>query len=140
MNPRHVGRTAACTKADARQRLDQARAYLIAATLIADDAGLQAWASVATGCAVLAGIAAADAICCTTIGEHSRGQDHRQALDVLCQAVPDGPVVSTWLRRLLDLKDEAHYGIATVSAQDARRALSNAKRLIRRSEHALAEP
>lgn len=45
---------------------------------------------VAAGLAVLAGIAAADAVCAARLGRIHRGDDHRGAADLLRQAVPDG--------------------------------------------------
>lgn len=56
------GRVQEMSRADARTRLKTARMYLTAAELIVDEAAEEA-ATVATGNAVLAGIAAADAIC-----------------------------------------------------------------------------
>lgn len=70
------GRVEAMTRADARTRLKTARMYLTAAELILDESADEA-ATVATGNAVLAGIAAADAICAYASGERYRGPDHR---------------------------------------------------------------
>lgn len=44
--------------------------------------------NVAAGNAVLAGIAAADAICCVHLGKRSRGQDHREAVSLLAGCQP----------------------------------------------------
>jgi hypothetical protein len=54
--------------------------YLVAAELMVDEATDEA-ATVATGNAALAGIAAADAICGYASGERYRGPDHRVAAD-----------------------------------------------------------
>ena len=67
MSPRRVGRTRPCGSADARARLRQARLYLEVATLVASDEPGE-HATVATANAVLAGIAAADAMCCAIAG------------------------------------------------------------------------
>ena len=56
--------------------------------------------------AVLAGIAASDAACCAALGSRARGQDHRQALDML-RNVTGGERMVQHLRRLLDVKDGA---------------------------------
>jgi hypothetical protein len=73
-------RTRACSTYDARRRLAQSKKYVEVAELLLGEDAAEA-KTVATGNAVLAGIAAADAICCTTPGERSRSQDHRQAAD-----------------------------------------------------------
>lgn len=57
------GRVAACGAEEARLRVEQAEAYLVAADLATGESG-GAWGTVAAGNAVLAGIAASDAICC----------------------------------------------------------------------------
>jgi len=45
---------------------------------------------VAAGNAVLAGIAASDAICCVRLGCRHRGEDHRGATELLKTATVDG--------------------------------------------------
>jgi hypothetical protein len=44
----------------------------------------------AASSAVLAGIAAADAACCTVLGERSRSQDHRDATRLVRDVAPGG--------------------------------------------------
>lgn len=134
---RRGGRTAPCTKRDARTRLDQANAYLEVAELTVGERGGE-WASVAAGVAVLAGIAAADAICCVRIGERSRGQNHRQAAELLESATPDGPALADSLVKLLDVKDQAHYGTRVVSAAQARGSIRRARTLVDRAAEELA--
>lgn len=85
MSPRRVGRTRPCGSADARARLRQARLYLEVATLVASDEPGE-HATVATANAVLAGIAAADAMCCAIAGERFRGDDHRRAAEYLVRS------------------------------------------------------
>ncbi len=63
-----------CTVREARQRLRSARAYLEAAELILGD-DREEYAGVAAGNAVLAGIAAADAICGKGLKKRFRGED-----------------------------------------------------------------
>jgi hypothetical protein len=46
---------------------------------------------------------------------------------------PDGPELAVTLLRLLDLKDEAHYGVLVVSARQARDAQRWATRLVERA-------
>src|SRR5215469_7900990 len=77
-----------CTADDARTRVAHARAYLETAKLIgseADKPGEVNFNHVAAGNAVLAAIAASDALCCKLLGERPRGQDHRDAVDLLAQ-------------------------------------------------------
>jgi hypothetical protein len=116
------------SRADARTRLKTARMYLTAAELIVDESAEEA-ATVATGNAVLAGTAAADAICGVASGERYRGPDHRAAADHLERVTGDTALGRT-LRELVDLKDAGHYGVSNVSRTNARKALRRATRLI----------
>lgn len=125
-----TGRTQECNRAQAIVRLDQARAFLEVAELVGAEDDELANDNVAAALAVLAGIAAADAACCSSLGRRSRGQDHRQAIQLVAQAGPDGKALSQALRRLLDLKDGAHYGMIYVGAAKAKAAIRNAKAII----------
>jgi hypothetical protein len=122
-------RTVACTIREARQRLTTARAYLEAAELILGDERHE-FSSVAAGNAVLAGIAAADAICGKGQRKCFRGEDHRQASELLETAFFDGPKCKKVLLRLLDLKDAAHYGFQDFSRVSARKAVKLARELV----------
>ena len=51
---------------------------------------LLAWSNVTAGLAILADIAASDAICCVRLGRYHRGEDHRRATELLQAATPDG--------------------------------------------------
>jgi hypothetical protein len=116
-------RTRPCSSADARQRLRQAHAYLETAELVdseGDGAADSDFTHVAAGVAVLAAIAAADALCCHALGERARGQDHRSAADLL-RGIRLGSGnhrsqeqhsrrLADALLTALDLKDESHYG------------------------------
>jgi hypothetical protein len=122
---------AACTRADALRRQDQAEKFLEVAELVdADSDQDAASANVSASLAVLAGIAASDAACCATLGRRSRGQDHRQAIDLLRQVSPGGPEAARQLQRLLDLKDTAHYGVITLSGEALKSALRGARNLV----------
>jgi hypothetical protein len=116
--------------------VEQAEAYLIAAELATAETG-GAWATVAAGNAVLAGIAASDAICCLRIGERCRGEDHREAVALLARATPDGSQLAQVLERLLGIKDQSHYGVELVSSTRARSAVSQAGRLVARATEEL---
>lgn len=50
---------------------------------------------------------------------------------LLAQVVPGGEEAASWLRRLLDLKDTAHYGLIHVSGDTLKASLRQAERLVR---------
>ncbi len=129
MSPRTSGRKQACGPVEARVRLDQARAFLDVAELIGSEPDELASPGVSAALAVLAGIAASDAACCAALGSRARGQDHRQALDML-RNVTGGERMVQDLRRLLDVKDGAQYGTVYVSSQKAAAAVEQARRLV----------
>jgi hypothetical protein len=126
-------RTAECTSADARIRLKTARAYLEVADLVLGEKEREEYLNVAAGLAVLAGIAASDAICCARLRIRHRGDDHRGAADMLRTATPDGSNLARVLLRLPDLKDEAHYGVMVVAARKASDAARWARTLVDRA-------
>ncbi|HMI81550.1 MAG TPA: hypothetical protein VK480_07165 [Solirubrobacterales bacterium] len=130
MAGRGASRTQPCSVADSRTRLEHARKFLEVAEMTAGEAGDVEYASAAAALAVLAGIAASDAACCAALGRRSRGQDHRQAAGLVEQVEPGGAEAGKALRRLLGLKDEAHYGLFDVSGQDLQAALRQAKALV----------
>lgn len=134
MTARAAGRTQSCSETQARTRLDHARKFLDVADLVAGQNSDTAYNSTAAALAVLAGIAATDAACCKALGRRSRGQDHRQALDLVEQIVPGGKQAASSMRRLLNLKDEAHYGLLDVGGQDLQRALRHARALVKFAE------
>jgi hypothetical protein len=96
------------------------------------------WASAAAALAVLAGISASDAACCKALGQRSRGQDHHDAEALLELIEPGGRNAANAMRRLINLKDEAHYGFSHVAAQDLKSAFTQAQRLIRFAREVLA--
>jgi hypothetical protein len=83
MSPRAKIHTQACDQNDARTRLAHARKFLEVAELTASEREVEEVASVSASLAVLAGIAASDAACCSALGRRSRGQDHRDAIGLL---------------------------------------------------------
>ena len=131
MTARHLGRTQRCGHPQSATRLAHAQKFFDAAELIATDVtDEEANASVAASLAVLAGIAASDAACCTRLGRRSRSQDHHDAERLLTEIVPKGRDAAKDLRRLLDLKDAAQYGVIHVSATELRSALRRARTLV----------
>jgi hypothetical protein len=81
-------------------------------------------------CAVLAGIAAADAACCRALGRRSRSQDHRDAVSLVREVAPGGAGAARQLARLLSVKDQAQYGFEDVSGQKLVAALRQAQALL----------
>jgi hypothetical protein len=110
-----------------------ARAYLETAELVANERR-QGFSNVTAGLAVLAGIAASDAICCVRLGRYHRGDDHRRATELLETATPDGRDLVVRLERLLGLKDTAHYGAALVAQPSANLAIRWARQLVSRAQ------
>jgi hypothetical protein len=130
-------RQAPCGVPEARARLRGAQAYLKTAELVSGEQRPAEFANVAAGLAVLAGIAASDAICCLRHGSRSRGEDHREATSLLEGATPDGRKLATTLRRLLDVKDASHYGVGLVNARTARDATRWARLLVESAQEEL---
>lgn len=129
-----MSRTSPCGAAEGRTRLRTAQAYLETAGSILEERDRDEYLNVAAGLAVLAGIAACDAICCTRLGYRHRGDDHRGAAEVLRRATPDGAELARTLLRLLDLKDAAHYGVMVVAARKARDALRWSTHLVEKAQ------
>jgi len=131
-------RRRAATADDARIRLRSAEAYLEVAELVLDERERVEMPGVAAGLAVLAGIAGSDAICARRLGEVHRGDDHRAAAVLLKEATPDGTKLAAVFRRLVDLKDEAHYGLVLVPPRRARDAVRWAGHLVDRAREEIA--
>jgi hypothetical protein len=94
-------------------------AYLDVAELVLEEPDRLEVPGVSAGFALLAGIAASDSICARRLGQLHGGEDHRAAAALVGQATPDGKKLAATLVRLIDLKDEAHYGVLTISSQRA---------------------
>jgi hypothetical protein len=116
-------RKQSCTAEQATRRLQDARGFLDLAEVAGDDAGVSA------ANAVLAGIAAAGAACCQALGERSRGEDHRDAITLVAQVRPGGQQAANALGRLLALKNDAEYGLKTLSHSNREIALRQARKL-----------
>lgn len=128
-------RTRACTPVIVKDRRRKAEQFADAfATVLefADEPG-----GVSDACATLAvhaGIAAADVICCTTLGRHHLGEDHRGALDLLA-SVDSG--LARHLKTLLDLKTLAGYShdpITLATLKKAGRAMAALVNAARRTQ------
>ncbi len=100
-------RTSPCdsgTRAGRRQKMTQ---FAAAADFILDFADEVGDAYV-TLC-VHAGIAAADVICCTRLGEIAQGENHNEAVQLLTRADPSS---AKYLQTLLGMKTRAGYSAA----------------------------
>jgi hypothetical protein len=117
--PRKPGRTQPCRKADAQARSRDSRAQLLLAELPGGQSAPEE-RKAAVSSAVLAGIAAADAACCHSLGERSRSQDHHEAVNLVRQVEPGGADAATRLQRLLAVKDESQYGFGGTESRQAR--------------------
>lgn len=129
MSPREI-RVQPCSKADATTRLRHATRFLEVAELVAEEGDDLDYSSASAALAVLAGIAASDAACCAALGRRGRGQDHKEAATLVENIKPGGKKAATSLRRLLGLKDEAHYGLFDVGGQQLKSALRQAHDLV----------
>jgi hypothetical protein len=129
-------RTQPCTPEHARKRLADARRFLELAELAGDEADATSF-NVAAANAALAGIAAADTACCRALGERSRGDNHRDAVALVAQVSPGGAEAATALGRLLALKNDAEYGLTTLSKTKRETALRQARKLVEFAEAVL---
>lgn len=129
MSPTRGQRTQPCGRPEAQARLQRARAHLDLADL-SRPASTAAERSAAASAAVLAGIAASDAACCTVLGKCSRSQDHRDAVSLLREVAPGGPAAAKHLARLLDLKDASHYGFNDIGSARCTAVLRQAAALV----------
>ncbi|MGL4744735.1 MAG: hypothetical protein ACRCYX_12735 [Dermatophilaceae bacterium] len=128
MSPRASGRVVTCTPAECRARRDQARAFLEVAELVLTEDRREA--HVAAALAVLAGIAAADAICGLKLKKWSRGQDHAQAVSLLEDVSLRDRTLPAKFRRLLADKDAAHYSSSLITVEKARGMVRRAAALL----------
>ena len=121
-------RTQRCSREQARKRLQDARKFLEVAHLV-DDEPLPISFGVSASLAVLAGIAAADAACCSALGLRSRGQDHNDAVDLLKDVAGSADAVRA-LQRLVSLKNDAQYGLISITASKRNNALRQAAAVV----------
>jgi hypothetical protein len=82
-------------------------------------------------------LAATDAACCSALGIRPRGDDHNDAADVLERVAHSADAVMA-LRRLLSLKNDAQYGLVSVSATKRNSALRQARKLVEFGEQVIA--
>jgi hypothetical protein len=124
------GRTQPCDRTQARTRLENAQKSLEVAELAASEQEIPASRSVAAALAVLSGIASADAACCAALGRRSRGDDHREAADLVRQIAPAGDRAARALIDLINLKDTAQYGLIPITQRELTTTLRRARTLV----------
>lgn len=132
MSPKRLP-TRRSSRAEATNRSRIAQKYLEVADLAASEDGEAI--NVAVGLAVLAGIAAGDAITSSAIGERYSGKDHSAAADVLGRV---DSVLGAHLRDLVSLKPHSHYGDSLLSSRDRARALRSARILVEAAQRRMA--
>ena len=96
--------------------------------------------NVAISNAVLAGIAAADAICGRVLGEAAKGDAHDEATRLLATTGPAAQAQVNDLRRLLALKTNSQYSPLILTDSAAADAIRSAGRLIEAMHAVLAGP
>lgn len=122
---RHTPRRKRVDRAFARGRRQRAHGFLEAARAIAATDHADANACVSN--AVLAGIAAGDAICAAALGEISVSQHHGDAADLLASVDRD---LGRRLTTLVGLKSQSQYGASLIGAANLRIALRCAEALV----------
>jgi len=80
--------------------------------------------------AVLAGIAASDAICGRALGRRPAGENHKDAIELLKTATVNGPAYARDLARLLEMKTNSQYSPMTLTRASAEKAIEWATRLV----------
>jgi hypothetical protein len=130
---RIAAKTRAVSRAEASAYLDKASEFLQAAQ---DSLGLRNYVA-ATGNAVHAGIAAADAISAAMVGSVWAGE-HSVAARHVESTGPAGQKAAPQLRRLVALKNRAEYDPKPIPAADARAALEAAERLVQIAQRSIS--
>ena len=138
MTPRPRPRVQPCGRKEALARIARARAFLTARTAALETQLDTSGNAVAASLAVLAGIAAADAACCSAIGARSRSATHADAAALLANVHPHDPAMAKDFERLISRKDDAHYGATLVSHRDASNMLKWATRIFTHAQSTIA--
>lgn len=126
------------TAAEVRVRAEHARDSLLTAQARFEPGGPMASNNTTGLNAVNAGIAAADAICGSILGYRSSGQDHKQAIGLLAQALPGKKTVAKDLGRLLEAKTLTSYGASHITEVRAGELLKYAARMVDEMERVLS--
>lgn len=125
-----------CTPRTVKGRLKKAKQFLLAAEtidLVLDDEDDPDVSDAFVTLCVHAGIAAADVICCRSLGKHAQGDNHHEAVTLLGQVDNDA---ANDLERLLRKKTKAGYSARPVSEKDRKQAERAASRLVGKAQKA----
>jgi hypothetical protein len=134
MSPRGSSRVSSCTPAEARARREQAKAFIDVAEMALSEPATQTHSHVAAALAVLAAIAASDAICGLQLGRYSRAQDHDSPAALLETVDLPDHTLPTKPRRVLASKDNVHYSPRLISKADAQALVRQARVLVDAAE------
>ena len=116
--------------AEVKTRAAHAADYLMVATLRLEPGDQNSYNTTGSN-AVLAGIAAADAICGFVLGYRAQGHDHKQAVSLLTAAMKyRSPAAAKNLARLLEAKSLTQYGSNHITEARARDLVRSAERLV----------
>lgn len=128
-----MARVVTVTPAQARERAALAREHLQIAAERLEMCRLRpersSEAQAAASNAVLAAIAASDALCGHALGQRAADQDHRSATALLASVQPDGTRLANKLGRLLSDKTVLQYGTFCTRATAAQ-AVRDAELLV----------
>jgi hypothetical protein len=130
MTPRAHSRTVPCNRQQAGQRLRQAEGFLRWAQAALADKENEVNLDVAASLAVLAGVAASDALCGKVLGHYSRGQSHVDAANLMRSIKPEGTDLASKFRQLVANKDDAQYAPETMRESSAKSAVRLAADLV----------
>ncbi|MGK7221893.1 hypothetical protein ACSNO4_03750 [Kocuria flava] len=122
-------------RSDAHARLEDARAFLESARTIDTLNDEESYADVIATNAVHAGIAAADVVCLLALGQHSKAENHADAVKMLREAGGDTAALS----RLLSEKTKAGYNIKSLTRTKAAKCIEWAGKLLQAAEGTYAE-
>jgi hypothetical protein len=122
----------------AAARTAVAREYYLLAELVASEDRPFAH-NAAAGNAVLAAIAAADAICCLKLGRYHVGEDHRSATRLLATVQPHGQDLAKHLAKVVAIKDQVHYSGDPLSDSRMRSVLRSTAQLVEEAERTMAQ-
>jgi hypothetical protein len=111
--------------------LKQAESYLYYAELALDDKEYDP----AAGNAVIAAIAAADALCCMKLGKRSADDDHQAALALVAKVDKSAAEA---LGKALGVKHRAHYDHLTATGSAAKATVRAASKLVTVARTALS--
>lgn len=130
MTPRAPNRTTPCTREQAGQRLRQAEAFLGWARAALADERDQVNLGVATSLAILAGVAATEALCGSSMGYYSRGQNHADAANLVRSIEPGGAALASTFRQLVACKEDTGQAPKALLESSAKAALRQAGDLV----------